>query len=70
MNDGKENLVGVKEFAARLSLCRRQIYRLWARGEIPPPVKVGDATRWPESEVAAYIEQLKQARFCVRDGIA
>ena len=62
MNAAVERLVTVEEFAARLGVCRRQIYRLWHRGEIPPPVKVGGATRWLESDVEAYIEKLKQAR--------
>jgi excisionase family DNA binding protein len=62
VNTQVERLVGVEEFAGRLSVCRRQIYRLWHRGEIPGPVKVGGATRWPESDLEAYIEKLKQAR--------
>jgi len=62
VKDETDRLVSVEAVAERLSVCRRQIYRLWARGEIPPPVKVGGATRWPESEVNAYIEELKQAR--------
>lgn len=62
MNTAAERLVSVQEFAARLGVSPRQVYRLWHRGEIPGPVKVGGATRWLESDVEAYIEKLKQAR--------
>ena len=33
------------------------IYRLMALGEFPEPVRVGPrATRWPQSEIVAYLE--------------
>jgi excisionase family DNA binding protein len=52
-----ERLVSINEFASRLGFSRRQIYRLQHRQEIPPPVKIGRVVRWPESEIAAFIER-------------
>ena len=62
MSVAPERLLGIVEFAARLSISRRQVYRLWHRSEIPSPIKHGRSIRWTESEVSAYIEELKKHR--------
>ncbi len=68
MNGSGEYLLKVKEAAARLSISPRQVYRLQARGLLPPCVKEGKSSWLPESEVAAYIEKLKQARLELSGG--
>lgn len=62
MNLAPERLIGIDEFASRLGICRRQVYRLVAEGEIPPQIKKRRSIWWPESELLAYIEKLKRSR--------
>ncbi|MCA9280715.1 MAG: helix-turn-helix domain-containing protein [Phycisphaeraceae bacterium] len=57
-----DRLLSLNDAAAYLGICRRTIYRLIASGELPQPVKVGSATRLPESDLARYIESLKRRR--------
>ena len=58
----EERLVTVQEAAHILGLSVRAVYRLVASQELPGPVKIGRATRFPVSELWAYIEQLKARR--------
>ena len=37
-------------------------WRRVADGTIPPPVKIGGMSRWPQSEILAVIEQAKAER--------
>jgi excisionase family DNA binding protein len=62
MNAGPEVCLTLAEVGRRLGISIRQVYRLIHRGELPPALKVGRAARIPESEVAAYIENLKRRR--------
>ena len=48
-------LLNAKIFGQRLSLSKRQIFRLNACGKIPAPVRIGGAVRWIESEISAWI---------------
>lgn len=57
-----ESLVGLRGVAARLAVCTRTVHRLIAQGELPPPVKVGRASRWFVSDVQAYLARLRQGR--------
>lgn len=43
------------DVAARLSLSRRKIWDLHARGALPEPRRIGRAVRWDESEIAEWI---------------
>ena len=45
-----------------LGVCARTVHRLVAAGELPPPAKVGRASRWFMSEIDGYMERLRQAR--------
>lgn len=58
----QEQLVSVRALASRLGLSTRGVYRLVARGQFPPPVKVGGASRWCESDLEEYLSRLKAAR--------
>lgn len=57
-----DRLLDLEAVGALLSVSRREVYRLMSRGVLPQPVKIGRSSKLPESEVAAYIEKLKQAR--------
>lgn len=35
---------------------KSQIYKLIGRGDFPPPVKLGRASRWSASEVAEWVQ--------------
>lgn len=55
-------LVSLRHAASRLGISTRALYRLMAKGEIPPPVKVGGASRLYESDLEDYMQRLKQKR--------
>jgi prophage regulatory protein len=40
---------------------RSKIYAMIADESFPRPLKIGSASRWPESSIAAWIEQQKQS---------
>lgn len=58
----EERLLKLEEVAGILGVCRRTVERLIARQQLPVPVRIGRISRIPASDVAAYIEQLKQER--------
>ena len=60
---GQDRLVDLKIFAGLLGVCARTIHRLVAAGELPPPAKVGRASRWFVSDVERYMDKLKQVRM-------
>ena len=57
-----DRLLNLHDVARLLGICVRGVYRLIAQRELPAPVKVGRRSCLPESEIAAYIERLKQER--------
>lgn len=58
-----DSLLPLPEVCARLGGCHRAtVYRMVQDGELPPPVKIGARSAWPESEVAELVERLKAAR--------
>ena len=59
---GHDRLIDLKVMATMLGVCARTVHRLVAAGELPPPAKVGRASRWFMSEIDSYMERLKQAR--------
>jgi excisionase family DNA binding protein len=58
----KSELLTVEQVAAILAVSRRTVHRLVARGELPGPIKIGAASRFPAEEVQAYVEALKAGR--------
>ncbi len=58
----QERLLTIREVASRLGASTRHVYRLIASGELPRPVKVGKASRIPESELNDYIKRIKGSR--------
>lgn len=61
-NEERQSLLNIKQVAQTLCVCRRTLEREIQRGRFPRPVKIGSASRWPASEVNAYVESLKAAR--------
>ena len=57
-----DTLISIKDVANRLSLSVRAVYRLIADDSFPPPVKVGGASRWYESDLSDYLNRLKSQR--------
>ena len=44
-----------KTFGQRLSLSKRQIFRLNSCGKIPAPIRIGGAVRWSAEEISAWL---------------
>ncbi len=57
MNTENKNchLWDAKTFGQRLSLSKRQIFRLNSCLKIPAPVKIGGSIRWISDEISAWI---------------
>ncbi len=55
----KENqtcqLWDAKTFGQKLSLSKRQIFRLNSCGKIPAPIRIGGAVRWSAEEISAWL---------------
>ncbi len=49
------NTIDPKTFSQKISLSKRQIFRLNSFGKIPAPLKIGGAIRWNDAEVSAWI---------------
>jgi excisionase family DNA binding protein len=46
----------VKQVAHLLSVSRRTVYRLLDAGQIPKPMKLGNATRWRHKDIELFVE--------------
>jgi len=63
MPDTVQNyLISLPKAARRLDVSVRGLYRLMARKELPPPVKVGGASKLYESDITGYLDRLQSAR--------
>ena len=58
----QETLIPIGKVASCLGLSNRAVYRLVAKGEYPPPVKVGGATRFYKSDLTDYLNRLREQR--------
>lgn len=54
-----DQLIPIKTVAAQLGISTRAVYRLVAKGDFPRPVKVGGATRFYQSDLAQYLNRLR-----------
>ena len=45
-----------KTFGQRLSLSKRQIFRLNSCGKIPAPIRIGGAVRWSERTISEWLK--------------
>lgn len=57
-----DRLITLDNVAELLSVTKRTVYRLIAKGELAKPHKVGHSVRFFASEVEAYYEKLKDRR--------
>ena len=57
-----DKLLNLLEVQQQTSLSRTTIYRLIESGEFPRPVKIGRTSRWPTSEISAFIDDRKADR--------
>lgn len=49
-------LINAKELGQRLSLSKRQIFRLNSCEKIPAPLRIGGSIRWNQSDVDQWID--------------
>ena len=60
---GPPRLWKAADLAAHLNISLRQLWRMRASDELPPPVRVGKrGVRWRDDDVARYVARLKVAR--------
>mgnify|MGYP001361136324 CR=1 FL=1 len=57
-----DSLLTLDKVAELLSVTKRTVYRLIAKGEFAKPHKVGHSVRFFVSDVTAYFEKLKGQR--------
>ena len=62
VTNSSDQFLKLQDVAERLRVSVRSVRREIARGRLAKPVKVGVASRWPASDVQAYMERLKQER--------
>lgn len=48
-------LLTAKAFGLRLSLSKRQVFRLNSCGKIPAPIRIGGAVRWDADEISRWL---------------
>jgi excisionase family DNA binding protein len=54
------DLLTPQEFANRLAVGMRTLWRMVERGEVPPPIRFNrKLVRWRMSDVAEYVEGLR-----------
>lgn len=56
-------LLNVRESAALAGVSVPTWWRRVADETFPPPVKLGNLSRWPRSEILDALERLKAARY-------
>jgi len=57
MNEGQQNtqLLSAKALCQKLSLSKREVFRLNACGKIPAPIRIGGSVRWANSAIESWI---------------
>jgi prophage regulatory protein len=48
-------LLTARELGVRLSLSKRQIFRLNACGKLPKPLRIGGSVRWAENTISKWL---------------
>ncbi|MCR9193996.1 MAG: AlpA family phage regulatory protein [Hyphomonas sp.] len=57
-----DKLLPIESVMDAIGVKRTKLYDLVTQGDFPHPVKVGALSRWPESEVDAWISRQKSKR--------
>ncbi len=60
--NARDSLISIKQVSRRLDTSVRGVYRLIARHEFPPPVKVGGSSKFYDSDVDEYLNRLRDSR--------
>ena len=55
INTQTEKLLTAKTLGQKLSLSKRQIFRLNSCGKIPAPIRIGGSVRWVESTITEWL---------------
>ena len=55
-----EPLLTVEDLERLLRVDRRTVRRLWKRGQLPPPLKLGGSNRWKAEDIAEALERLRR----------
>lgn len=50
-----EKLIKADGVCEQLNISRPTLYKLINRGELPKPLKIGSASRWPQSQISDFI---------------
>jgi predicted DNA-binding transcriptional regulator AlpA len=66
VGSAEDRLLNVKQVATRLNVSTRQVWRLVAKNELSPPVKIGRSARWFSSDIQAYGSCLRKQRSRTR----
>ncbi|MHA7901546.1 MAG: helix-turn-helix transcriptional regulator [Henriciella sp.] len=61
-NFGVDPLLTAREGACLLAISEPTFWRHVGNGKLPKPIKLGQLSRWPRSELLEVIEQAKSAR--------
>jgi predicted DNA-binding transcriptional regulator AlpA len=57
-----EPLLTVEDLERLLRVDRRTVRRLWKRGQLPQPLKLGGSNRWKAEDIAEALDKLQQQR--------
>ena len=49
-------LLTVRELAARMKISQRQVWKLLSSGRIPAPVRISRSVRWREADIVHWVE--------------
>lgn len=56
----QQQLLTIRDLAARLALCRNTIEGLLAAGVLPPPIRFGRARRWRTEDIDSAIARMAE----------
>lgn len=57
----EKQLLRVAEVAEMLDLGASTVWRQVRKGNLPAPIKIGDATRWRRSDIEALLHRVQAA---------
>ena len=50
-----EPLLTIADLERLLRVDRRTVRRLWERGQLPPPLKIGGSNRWKKRDIEQFL---------------
>ena len=62
MADNSERFLRAAEVASRLGIGPRSVWRYVAAKLLPQPCHIGRCAVWPETEILAVMQQMKERR--------